>query len=131
MIGAAKLEAYTEKVNGHRRKGKSNNKSSCSNGSLIQFVNGGHFAIVFLRDNDRLVRLDSTVSVQTNRLIMISLRCRRHRYNQFIHFLNATNASRKRTAEHRVKVQQQKRQHKMPRYGSFRCSFLFIFTALY
>ena len=60
MIGAANLEAYTEKVaNGHRRKGKSNNKPSCSNGSLSKFVNGGHFAIVFFRDNDRLVGLDS------------------------------------------------------------------------
>ena len=59
MIGAANLEAYTEKVAGHRRKGKSNNKPSCSNGSLSKFVNGGHFAIVFFRDNDRLVGLDS------------------------------------------------------------------------
>ena len=75
MIGAAKLEVYTKKLaNGPRRKSKSKSKSNNKpqlfkrefefQGSQydfkirLVFVNGGHFAVVFPRNDDRLVELD-------------------------------------------------------------------------
>ena len=66
MIGAVKLEVYTKKLaNGPRRKSKSNNKPQLLKREFefqgsqydfiirLVFVNGGHFAVVFPRNDDR------------------------------------------------------------------------------
>ena len=125
MIGAAKLKVYTKKLaNGPRRKSKSNvnNKPQLFKREFefqgsqydfiirLVFVNGGHFAVVFPRNDDRLVELDRK---RADEPVDHDLTAVSPSQTQRIHsfFLNS-NASRKRAAEHRAKVQRKKRQRK-------------------
>ena len=91
MIGAAKLKVYTKKLaNGPRRKSKSYNKPQLFKREFE--FQGSQY--------DFMIRLvfDSwswTESVQTNRLTMISLRCRRPRHSEFIHFLELNKCLQK------------------------------------